>query len=46
MILVYFISRGFKFWEKKWFAHLRPREDAEAEAKQPGAAAPQTALVR
>ena len=46
MILVYFISRGFKFWEKKWFAHLRPREDAEAEAKQPGATAPQTALVR
>ena len=20
------VSRGFKFWEKKWHAHLRPRE--------------------
>ncbi len=28
MILVYFISRGFKFWEKHWHAHLRPREIA------------------
>ncbi len=25
MILVYFISKGFKFWEKHWHAHLRPR---------------------
>lgn len=29
MILVYFISRGFKFWEKHWHAHLRPREIAK-----------------
>ena len=26
MILVLFITRGFKFWEKHWHAHLRPRE--------------------
>ena len=26
MILVYFITRGFKVWEKHWHAHLRPRE--------------------
>ena len=26
MLLVYFITRGFKFWEKHWHAHLRPRE--------------------
>lgn len=26
MILVYLISKGFKLWEKKWHAHLRPRE--------------------
>lgn len=25
MILVFGISRGFKLWEKKWHAHLRPR---------------------
>ncbi len=25
MILVYLISRGFKFWEGKWHAHLRQR---------------------
>ncbi len=42
--LVYFISRGFKVWEKKWFAHLRPREEAEAEPS--AGVAPQTALVR
>lgn len=42
MILVFFISRGFKFWEKKWHAHLRPRESTAgkeaAAAKQPQAA--------
>lgn len=26
MILVYFITIGFKVWEKHWHAHLRPRE--------------------
>ncbi len=26
MILVLFITRGFKLWEKHWHAHLRPRE--------------------
>lgn len=26
MILVYLISKGFKLWEKKWHAHLRPRD--------------------
>jgi arginine/ornithine transport system permease protein len=26
MILVFIISRGFKFWEGKWHVHLRPRE--------------------
>jgi arginine/ornithine transport system permease protein len=26
MLLVYLISRGFKLWEHKWHAHLRPRE--------------------
>ena len=25
MILVYFITKGFRFWEKHWHAHLRPR---------------------
>ncbi|MEM7221775.1 MAG: ABC transporter permease [Pseudomonadota bacterium] len=25
MILVFFITKGFKFWEKHWHAHLRPR---------------------
>ncbi len=25
MILVFAISRGFKLWEHKWHAHLRPR---------------------
>ncbi len=27
MLLVFLISRGFKFWEKHWHAHLRPREE-------------------
>ena len=44
IILVYFISRGFKLWEKKWFAHLRPREEQEAAEETTGV--PQTALVR
>lgn len=26
LILVFFITRGFKVWEKHWHAHLRPRE--------------------
>jgi len=26
MIIVFFVTRGFNFWEKQWFAHLRPRE--------------------
>ena len=26
MLLVFFITRGFKLWEKRWHAHLRPRE--------------------
>jgi len=26
MLLVFFITRGFKLWEKHWHAHLRPRE--------------------
>ncbi len=26
MILVFAISRGFKIWEYRWHAHLRPRE--------------------
>jgi arginine/ornithine transport system permease protein len=26
MILVFLMSRGFKLWEGKWHAHLRPRE--------------------
>jgi hypothetical protein len=23
---VFFITRGFKLWERHWHAHLRPRE--------------------
>jgi len=30
MMLVFGISRGFKLWESKWHAHLRPRESASA----------------
>ena len=26
MILVFILSRGFRFWEKHWLAHLRQRE--------------------
>ena len=26
MVLVFLISRGFRFWEKRWLAHLRPRD--------------------
>ena len=26
MIIVFFVSRGFKLWEKHWHAHLRQRE--------------------
>ena len=27
MILVFFISRAFRIWERHWLAHLRPREE-------------------
>lgn len=27
MLLVFLITRGFRFWESKWHAHLRPREE-------------------
>ena len=27
MVLVFFISRGFRIWEKYWLGHLRPREE-------------------
>lgn len=26
MVLVFAVSRGFKLWERRWLAHLRPRE--------------------
>ena len=26
MVLVYFVTRGFRIWEGRWHAHLRPRE--------------------
>ena len=26
MVIVFFVSRGFKLWEKRWHAHLRQRE--------------------
>ena len=28
MVLVFFISRGFRLWEKRWLGHLRPREQS------------------
>jgi arginine/ornithine transport system permease protein len=28
MVLVFFISRGFRLWEKHWLGHLRPREQS------------------
>ena len=40
MLLVMLISRGFKLWERKWHAHLRPREESPA---KPSAAAPSPA---
>jgi arginine/ornithine transport system permease protein len=33
MILVFLITRGFKFWETHWLGHLRPREE---NLEQPG----------
>ena len=30
MLLVFCISRGFKFWEKHWLSHLRPRDALKA----------------
>jgi len=27
-VLVFFISRGFRLWEKHWLGHLRPREQS------------------
>ena len=26
MLIVYAVTRGFKWWERRWHAHLRPRE--------------------
>lgn len=26
MLIVFAVTRGFNYWEKQWFAHLRPRE--------------------
>lgn len=42
MILVFLISKGFKLWEKKWHAHLRPRESEAKKSKggKPEQAAP------
>ncbi len=37
MILVYLLSRGFKLWEWKWHAHLRPREVETAKHAVPAA---------
>lgn len=28
MILVFIITRGFKFWETHWLGHLRPRDES------------------
>ena len=33
MILVFFIAKIFKLWERRWLAHLRPRETDPAGAK-------------
>ncbi len=44
MVLVYLATRGFKAVEKRWHAHLRPREESEAEA--PGIAAPAAVVTR
>lgn len=30
MVLVFFISRGFRLWEKHWLGHLQPREPTAA----------------
>lgn len=30
MVLVFFISTGFRLWEKRWLGHLRPRDTADA----------------
>jgi hypothetical protein len=30
MVLVFFISTGFRLWEKHWLGHLRPRDIADA----------------
>ncbi len=37
MILVYLLSRGFKLWEWKWHAHLRPRGIETAKQAAPTA---------
>lgn len=39
MVMVFFISQGFRWWEKHWLAHLRPTENVAAEPapKLPGA---------
>ena len=33
MILVWFITKGFKIWEKHWHAHLRPRDLSDVPGK-------------
>ena len=33
MVLVFFIAKGFKLWEQRWLAHLRPREVKPAGTK-------------
>ena len=30
MVLVFFISTGFRLWEKRWLGHLRPHDTADA----------------
>ncbi len=32
MVLVFIISRGFKYWEKHWLGHLQPRQTSELPA--------------
>ena len=35
MVLVFFISRGFKLWEKYWLSHLRERDTTPITSAQP-----------
>ena len=32
MVLVFIISRGFKYWEKHWLVHLQPRQTSDLPA--------------